>query len=447
MIASGKAVTLTKGEILEGIELELTLGGVITGRVTTAGGWPVIGQRIYPKMTGLRDQRQLPASTDADTSFKTDDRGIYRVYGLPTGRYIVSIQVQGQGSITRTFHPSATDESRAEAVEVTAGKVTENVDIKLFLIGRAYEVSGRVVDKASGQPIPKISVGRNMLGSDGKSVYEVPSAASANENGEFNFTNLLPGRYVAYVSMANSSEYYSDKISFEVVDQDVAGVEIKVRRAGSLSGKIVVEGTRDPAILADLSYLSVLVFRLGGGAGTSAQAAPDGRFRISGLPPDKYRLQPSSSIQRRNFSLLGVEREGVRQSEGIEVAAGEQISGLRVIVSYGEGVVQGQVQVVGGALPEGARLSAYARRVDVPSNSISSQSSSVDARGMFVIVGLATGVYEINLSVSAPTPPGSASPFRPWALVRQTVSVAGGVESQVKMILDISAQNTKGQKR
>ena len=45
-IASGKPVTLMKGETVEGIEMKLILGGVITGRVTTASGQYVVGQRV-----------------------------------------------------------------------------------------------------------------------------------------------------------------------------------------------------------------------------------------------------------------------------------------------------------------------------------------------------------------------------------------------------------------
>jgi hypothetical protein len=346
--------------------LEITPGGVITGRVTTAGGWPVIGQRIYPRLTDIPGQQKLPLVVDVSSLSKTDDRGVYRVYGLPTVRYIVSVEVEGRGPRTWTFHPGVTEESQAKAIEVTAGRVTENVDIKLPPIARAYEVRGRVVDETTGQPIPKIRVGRNTLSSDGKAATIDSGGASANENGEFDFTSLPPGQYSAYVPMDSGSEYYSDPIFFDVVDQDVAGVEVTARRAASLSGAIVVEGSRDPAVLADLSHLRVTAFRLAGGLGASAQAAPDGHFRIDGLPPDKIRLRLDTIPQRKNFSLLGVERDGVLQPESIEVAAGEQVNGLRVLVAYGEGVVQGQAQVVGGTLPVGARMSVYAGRADVP---------------------------------------------------------------------------------
>src|SRR5262245_40090482 len=115
MIASGKPVTLLKGESLEGIELKLIPGGVITGRVITAGGQPVIGQEIDTRLTDLRAMQQLPV-TSAGGRFKTDDRGVYRVYGLPAGRYIVSVQSETPGQARRMFHPGMTEESQAAPV-------------------------------------------------------------------------------------------------------------------------------------------------------------------------------------------------------------------------------------------------------------------------------------------------------------------------------------------
>src|SRR5215470_17636279 len=60
-VAPGKPVTFLNGENLEGIDLELIPGGVITGRVTTAGGYPVIGQEITTRLTDLRVMQFLPA--------------------------------------------------------------------------------------------------------------------------------------------------------------------------------------------------------------------------------------------------------------------------------------------------------------------------------------------------------------------------------------------------
>src|SRR5262249_12047892 len=145
--------------------------------------------------------------------------------------------------------------------------------------------------------------------------------------------------------------------------------------------------------------------------------------------------------------LLGVERDGVLQTAGIEVAAGEQVTGLRLIVAYGEGVVRGQVQVVGGSLPEGARLSVYARRADAQGRPSSASPGSVDARGRFLLEGLSTGAHEITLTVYVPSQPGATMPIRQWASVKQTVSVTSGAESQVTLVLDVNAPNVKKEER
>jgi hypothetical protein len=445
MIASGKPVTLMKGETLEGIELKLIPGGVITGRVTTAGGQPVVGQSIYIRAADARAEQQLPSTIHSDQRFQTDDRGVYRIYGLPPGRFIVSVHSEAPGPSGWLFHPGVAEESRAGQVDVVAGKVVENVDIKLPPITRSYEASGRVIDEATGQPIPKISLGRSVLGADGNGAIAHVGPQPVDERGAFRFPNLAPGRYAVYISIGG--EYYSDQVIFNVTDQDVTGLEIKARPGASLSGVVVIEGARDPSVLSALSRLHVGVSKQTGGMGAGSDVGPDGRFRITGLSPDKFRFNLWSTTQQGRLSLLGAERDGVQLPEWFEVAAGEQVTGLRIIVAFGAGVVRGQVQIVGGTLPEGSRMSVSARRADFTGRPSSAPPASVDARGRFMIEGLATGVHEISLTAYVPSQSGgrTLSPLR--SPVRQTVSVTSGAESDVTLTLDLNAPGVKEEKR
>ncbi|MBO0727446.1 MAG: hypothetical protein J2P52_17740, partial [Blastocatellia bacterium] len=123
------------------------------------------------------------------------------------------------------------------------------------------------------------------------------------------------------------------------------------------------------------------------------------------------------------------------------------VTGLRIIAAYGAGVVRGQVQIVGGALPEGARMSASARRADLPDRPVSASAVTVDARGRFLIEGLTTGVHEISLVVFAPSQSGGRmlSPLRPP--IRQTVSVTSGTESEVTLTVDLNSSGVKEEKR
>jgi len=323
--------------------------------------------------------------------------------------------------------------------------VVENIDIKLAPIARSYEASGRVIDEATGRPIPQIRVIRSVLKANSNSAFAYTLPQPVDEHGAFRFSNLTPGRYAIYISIGG--EYYSDEVIFEVTNQDVTGLEIKARHGASLSGEVFIEGPRDPSVLPALSNLRVSVSRRTGVQGAGSAVGADGRFRITGLPPDKFRFNLSSITQRQRFWLLGAERDGVRLPDWIEVAAGEQVTGLHLIVAYGAGVVNGQVQVVGGTLPEGARLSVSARRADLPGRPSSASVVSVDARGRFLLEGLATGVHEISLMVFVPSPTGGTllSPLR--APVRQTVSVTSEAESQVTLVLDLNAPSVKEEKR
>jgi hypothetical protein len=439
MIASGKPVTLTKGETLDGVELKLIPGGVITGRITTAGGQPVVGATISARLTDPRAMLQTPINIYGDSRFNTDDRGVYRIYGLPTGRYTVSVhETTGSGWI---YHPGVTEVSQATPVDVMAGKVVESIDIKLAPITRKYEASGRVIDEATGRPIPKLSLDWDVVEANGSR----GSRLQVDELGVFRLPDLAPGHYEMVVG--GGGEYYSDKVAFDVTDQDVTGLEIKARRAASLSGVVVVEGPRDPSVLSELSDLRILVNGTAGEMRISGPIGGDGRFRISGLPPDKFRFNISRRSQQRRFWISAVERDGVRLPNLIEVAEGEQVAGLRLSLALGTGVSHGQVQIVGGTLPEGARFSVSARRTDLPDRSNFVSDITVDERGRFLIEGLATGVYEISLMVLAPSQSGGRmmSPLRPP--VRQTVSVTSGSESEVTLTVDLSAPNVKEEKR
>jgi hypothetical protein len=408
----------------------------------------VIGRNVYVKATEGSVRQQLPVSTTFDQRFKTDDRGVYRIYGLPASRFIVSVQGDAPSRSTWIFHPGVTEEAQAGQIDVVAGRVIENVDIKLPPITRVYGASGRVVDQATGKPVSKIRLGWGMLVDNHTRSFFSANDPLSDEQGVFHILNLATGRYAVYVPMNSRSEYYSDELVFELTDQDVTGLEIRARPAASLSGVVVIEGSRDPSVLSELQHLVVSVGRHTGGPeiGASATVGADGRFRIPGLPPDRFLFYLSSETPRRRFSLSGVERDGVRLPDWIEVADGEQVTGLRVIVAYNAGVVRGQVQIVGGTLPEGSRLRASSRRADLPGQPSYAPVVTVDAAGRFLIDGLATGVHEISLMVFVPSKSGGRllSPLRPP--VRQSVSVTSGAESEVTFTLDLNAPKVKEEK-
>jgi len=82
----GQSVIITESENVEGINFDLVPGGVITGRVVDSEGQPLIEQFVAILPADERSQRGPNAPGVA-----TDDRGVYRIFGLPAGRYKVSV--------------------------------------------------------------------------------------------------------------------------------------------------------------------------------------------------------------------------------------------------------------------------------------------------------------------------------------------------------------------
>jgi hypothetical protein len=148
--------------------IRLTKGGVITGRVTGETGEPVVRLAV----TAIRLRGVEAQSTDSSTSSTsgsapgmldqemkelgvTDDRGIYRIYGLRPGVYIVGIGDTLAGAIDSpelgrdapTYYPSA---PRDTAEEITLRGAEEISGIDIRHRGEQGRTISGVISAASG---------------------------------------------------------------------------------------------------------------------------------------------------------------------------------------------------------------------------------------------------------------------------------------------------------
>ena len=100
-----KSVLVGEDENVEGINFALVRGGVITGRVTDAEGRPVVEQQVNVYSTDMFEKQFPERPIFAVNSVQTDDRGIYRVFGLGAGRYKVAA-----GRTEDAFNPTLSQE-------------------------------------------------------------------------------------------------------------------------------------------------------------------------------------------------------------------------------------------------------------------------------------------------------------------------------------------------
>jgi 5-hydroxyisourate hydrolase-like protein (transthyretin family) len=445
----GKSVTLGEGEIVANIDFRISPGGVITGRVIDSDGSPLIGQ---PVRLWNAEKSNPPVRPPSGNPYmlQTDDRGAFRIYGVPPGRYYVGAGtsdtnlgfIEPGSKYVLTYHPSATNRSKAEIVEVTEGSESSNVDIQLNSIYETFAVTGRVVDADSGKPIPNTRVTISRLSND-KYLFASPTGGSTNVDGQFRIEGVSKGRYGAYATPESGSSVYSDSAIFEVQDGDVGGIEVKVHQGSSISGTVAIEGSSDPRVLRSLSNFRIGASPLGqdGGVRNSSQSRASaidsaGNFTISGLPPGRLYIFLQSMLGREmGFTLKRIEKDGAPLPEPIvNFTSGEPVTGLRVVVQYGTGSVRGSVRVEGVTLPPNGRLMvAYHRVGERPRG----QLAEVDSRGHFLVEGLEAGDYEFSANYTLFQPDRTQAAPK-LADTRQVVSVTDGTEAQISLVLTAS---------
>lgn len=408
---AAEVVVVGDGENVEGIDFTLIRGGVISGRVTDADGQPVIEQRVWLTAADApQNQRSSPVVGGA-----TDDRGIYRIFGIAPGRYNVSTGqgedslfmtvIRGRPPYRQTFYPDAAEAAKAHVLEVAEGSEILNVDISLPRATQTFVAKGTVVDGETGKPVPNVRFGLQLIVGDRSSF--AGGGASANSLGEFTVENLAPGRYGIYMLPQPSSDLRSDAISFEIVDQDVEGLVVKMVKGTSLDGIVALENPEDKIAMAKLLQMSLQVYvqstERSPGFGQSAAINSDGSFHFRALQPGLANISLGAQDRSllKGFAVARIERDGVVQQRGLNVKSGEDISGVRVVVSYGNATARGVVNVEGG-LPEGGRVFVQVTKIGETRRPLQQSPPQVDARGHFLLEGVPSGLYEFRATLTVP---------------------------------------------
>jgi hypothetical protein len=312
----GSGVQVAEQQSLR-VTLRLPRGAVITGAVVDVDGLPAQGiavtalARRYVGSQG--EARYLSAGTPA--SALSDDRGIYRIYGLPAGDYIVAAQPQtrqpglaevrtvSRGAVsdksmvmTQVFHPAATDVGRATRVTVAAGEERGGTDIQLQYVPLA-SVSGTVTAAPGWNPA-SVTIVR---------IDEVPGfdrtlRTSADAEGQFTVRSVSPGQYrVIAQSSAAPPATTSDSVRWASTDvvvdgDDVPNISLALQPGLTIAGRVAFEGERPPPPLPTVRMPVPAFMNVANSAYVfpPAQIDSGGGFRITGLLPGPYRLSTAT---------------------------------------------------------------------------------------------------------------------------------------------------------
>lgn len=465
--SSGKVLLITAGEVIKGIDFALVRGGVITGKVTDSEDRPLIeqGVNVIPVDPG---SSFWGSHISWRMDLQTDDRGIYRIYGLPPGRYKVAVGESDTryysgdrrgARYKQTYHPNVNDPDKAEVIELGEGTEATNIDITVSQTVQLYSAKGRIVDGENGHPLAGIRVSLTRIFDQGSSGGG--TGQNSNAQGEFLIENLFPGKYSVTIHASPESRLHADEVGFEIIDQDVTELVIrtsKSKQGVSLAGIVVLEGAqKGETTNFNEFYLSITGHSEATNSHwrTSTTLDRGGAFSFESLWPasqayfsmDESPYNTNPRDMNKRYTVSRVERDGIIQPNIMQLQNGQHIKGLKiVIVIHPAGAIRGEVKVVNGTLPAGTRLSVHLQRsgerFDFGQPEVDSRGHQpeVDSRGHFVIGGLAAGSYEVVVNAYVP-----GSPQR-WPSVKQLVHVEEGTVNDVRINFDLKQTSGPGAK-
>ena len=244
------------------VDLLLLRGGIISGMIRDPMGRPATNVSVSPYNMMYYGFQLVLAGVGSPAT--TDDRGEFRISGIPPGQYYVGMRPPGptgnmprpQGEWTQTFFPGETDPSKASVFRITDGTEVSgiNFSIRTFPV-QTYRISGTAINPL---PYARIDPRTGVIDQSIDEFFLVPREkspldglgggmvrngipANARPNGEFEIGNVKPGIYDLYAAKADFGRmrYFTDRTTLNV-QSDITGVSLKLDPGATLSAKVVV---------------------------------------------------------------------------------------------------------------------------------------------------------------------------------------------------------------
>ncbi len=460
----------------DSVTLTLIRGGVINGTVTTDTNLPVVAAAVRAfRIKDVNGQREPAALQPRER--QTDDRGVYRIYGLPPGIYLISAGGQGRSfggppgaydSDVPVYAPSSTRDTAMEVLVNSGEEITADIQ---YHSENGHAVSGTVagLSQASANAL-SVASGTVSL-TDLRTHAVVMSAGSSSVTGNtFAFYGAPNGEYeiVAQQFLPSRDTLVSEPRRITVQGTDVTGIGLSLAPLGSISGRVVIEsnppadcvqrrGTALAEVVIDGTRLKpetkaanpnatgtepvVYIPLVGSNQVTISVLDAKGDFLLRNLQPGTYRVAaqlPGAGFYLRSMSM-GTPQMTAKASQpnvardGLVLKTGERVSGLTMTIAEGAAGLRGHMSVA-----ECQRLTANLRIYLVPAEREAAENvlrffeAVPDSSGGFAIDYIAPGRYWILSRVADEGDPTKVNPIRHDSSLR--TKVLKGAEALKKEI-------------
>jgi hypothetical protein len=436
--AGSSGITVSEGQDVKDINFVLRRGGVIAGKVSDDEGLPVAGVSVQALQKYYAAGK--PTFSMAGSA-ETDDRGVYRVYDLPAGRYYVKVGTSQ--STTRfgppppygtAFYPSGQVLAGAQAVVLASGGESTGINIAVS-DGEFYSVSGKITDSRPGNS-------SNLFINAALDEW-VPGAyynAQPRPDGSFRLSNVPPGRYRMYIS---GGQGQSLTRTFEVGHADVEGLAIDLNSGAAIKGQLHAEGGTLPQNLRVYLYLKAAGPR---NSSNSGEVDGDGNFEIPGVQSGVYTaaVYPAMGMTSRPTYFVGAVTVNSQPVPDGEIPIPDEASSLEISITldFTGGTITGKATDPDGKpLP---RTTVVLTPEDPKKRDVAGyfQLAGTDTTGSFKFQNVIPGDYQILLWPGGDA--GQAQDSDVFAQVAKfaesvTVEKSGTVSKDLKLNTDLRA--------
>jgi len=400
----GTILTVAENQTLKEINFDLVPGGVIAGRVVDEDGEPMSNVMVQVLRATFQDgERRLE---NAGNASRSDDRGEFRIFGLPARRYYVSATRRGgfdsgpmmvtigadgqpmtaggasEGYAT-TYYPGTTDMGSAAPIEVRAAE-EQRVNFTMVPT-RVFKVSGRVID-ANGQPVRQ---GMAMLMPRSGGFAMGPGGFSSIQNGKFEIRGVVPGSYYVMAGVRDEATQ-TGRRDVDVADSDIDNVSLNLSEGTEIHGSlrfVDFNGTKPEVMNVMLAPKRSGMF-FGAASGSTK---PDGTFVLKGVMAEDY-VTSISNLPADTF----VKSVRVGGDETVTTGFnGAKGTTMEIVISGKAGKIEGTVTDSDGKPFAGATVVMTSDK-PIRSRRTSAETTSTDQYGHFTFRGLRPANYQIG---------------------------------------------------
>lgn len=352
-------LTLTAGLQLKDVRLQLVATSVITGRVIDENGRPKSNAPVaaFRPIYENGHKTLSPCYSPSGKYVRTDETGVYRLFGLEPGEYFLAVSGDGNNCVIQ-YYPNVVDPADAILVATKSGDEIAGIDFHLTNRDRhtaRFKVEEPPVPVASSlsRTIQIIRRSRNSMES-----VEINGSALKKDGDSYITPPLAAGSYDLYISTL-AGRVSADKLSLNIGDRDIDAGTLVVRPMIAIPGRVVRSSSPLPSSSSPQGYVVRLVPIDGFGerisalssSMASARVATDGTLVIGSTSGGQTIGSVAAGLYQIEVAGLpantyvATARYGTREvlGAGLEIA-GDPAASLEITIAGPGGLVEGTVR-------------------------------------------------------------------------------------------------------